>query len=351
MFVGRLTDRHAWAVAHKKIVSGRNAMTRRLALLIAAGAMLFAAVAMLGVVSAQSSYPDRPIRIVIGFGPGGLADITMRLLGQKLTERTGQQVTIENRPGAGGVVAAGAVTSAQPDGYTLFVLSSGIAISKSLLKTMPFDPVTAFAPISTVAYFDLLILAKAQSPLRTMSDVLAAARAAPGRFNVGTINPGSTQNLSAELLRSATGVGMTIVPYRSTPEVLTALLRDDIAIAVDSYAALKAAIDDGQIRAVAATGETRSPMQPNVPTVRELGIAAEVVGWNALVAPAQTPKDIIATLNRHITEIVALPDFRQRLVDLGTEAKASTPEELGARLAADIDKWAAVIKQAGLEPR
>jgi tripartite-type tricarboxylate transporter receptor subunit TctC len=249
------------------------------------------------------------------------------------------------------VVAAGAVTSAQPDGYTLFVLSSGIAISKSLLKTMPFDPVTAFAPISTVAYFDLLILAKAQSPLRTMSDVLAAARASPGRFNVGTINPGSTQNLSAELLRSATGVGMTIVPYRSTPEVLTALLRDDIAIAVDSYAALKAAIDDGQIRAVAATGETRSPMQPNVPTVRELGIAAEVVGWNALVAPAQTPKDIIARLNRHINEIVALPDFRQRLVDLGTEAKASTPEELGARLSADIDKWAAVIKQAGLEPR
>jgi len=326
-------------------------MTRRLALLIAAGAMLFAAVAMLGVASAQPSYPDRPIRIVIGFGPGGLADITMRLLGQKLTERTGQQVTIENRPGAGGVVAAGAVTSAQADGYTLFVLSSGIAISKSLLKTMPFDPVTAFAPISTVAYFDLLILAKAQSPLRTMSDVLAAARASPGRFNVGTINPGSTQNLSAELLRSATGVGMTIVPYRSTPEVLTALLRDDISIAVESYAALKAAIDDGQIRAVAATGETRSPVQPNVPTLREMGIAAEVVGWNALVAPTQTPTDIIVTLNRHITEIVALPDFRQRLIDLGTEAKASTPSELGARLAADIDKWAAVIKQAGLEPR
>jgi putative tricarboxylic transport membrane protein len=319
-------------------------MTRWLALLVASSAMFGAAIA-------QPSYPDRPVRIVIGFGPGGLADITMRLLGQKLTERTGQQVTIENRPGAGGVVAASAVTSAQPDGYTLFVLSSGIAISKSLLKTMPFDPVTAFAPISTVAYFDLLILAKAQSPLRTMNDVLAAARAAPGRFNVGTINPGSTQNLSAELLRSATGVGMTIVPYRSTPEVLTALLRDDISIAVESYAALKAAIDDGQIRAVAATGETRSPVQPNVPTLREMGIAAEVVGWNALVAPTQTPTDIIVTLNRHITEIVALPDFRQRLIDLGTEAKASTPSELGARLAADIDKWAAVIKQAGLEPR
>jgi tripartite-type tricarboxylate transporter receptor subunit TctC len=248
-------------------------------------------------------------------------------------------------------VAVSAVTSAPPDGYTLFVLSSGIAISKSLLKVMPFDPVTAFAPVSTVAYFDLLILTRAQSPLRTMHDVLAAARASPGRFNVGTINPGSTQNLSAELLRSATGAEMTIVPYRSTPEVLTALLRDDVAIAVDSYAALKAAIDDGQIRAIAATGETRSPMQPNVPTLRELGIAAEVVGWNALVAPAHTPPEIITALNRHIAAIVAMPDFRQRLIDLGTEAKASTPAELGARLATDIDKWALVIKRAGIEPR
>jgi tripartite-type tricarboxylate transporter receptor subunit TctC len=314
-------------------------------------ALLFLASAMLGPASAQPAYPDRPIRIVIGFGPGGLADITMRLVGQKLTERTGQQVTIENRPGAGGVVAASAVTSAAPDGYTLFVLSSGIAISRSLLKTMPFDPVTAFAPISTVAYFDLLILANAQSPLRTMDDVLKAARANPGRLNFGTINPGSTQNLSAELLRSATGVDMTIVPYRSTPEVLTALLRDDIAIAVESYAALKAAIDDRQIRAIAATGETRSPMQPSVPTLRESGIAAEMVGWNALVAPAQTPKEIVAALNGHITAIAAMPDFRQRLIDLGTEAKASTPAELGRRLAADIDKWAAVIKKAGLEPR
>src|SRR5215475_12311163 len=204
--------------------------------------------AIFAAAQAQPSYPDRPIRIVIGFGPGGLADITMRLVGQKLTELTGQQVVIENRPSAGGIVAASAVTSAAPDGYTLFVLSSGIAISKSLLKTMPFDPVADFAPVSTVAYFDLLILAKADGALRTMKDVLAAARANPGRFNVGTINPGSTQNLTAELLKSATGVNMTIVPHRSTPEVLTALLRDDVQIMVESYAALKAQIDDGQVR-------------------------------------------------------------------------------------------------------
>jgi tripartite-type tricarboxylate transporter receptor subunit TctC len=300
---------------------------------------------------AQASYPDRPIRIVIGFGPGGLADITMRLVGQKLTELTGQQVVIENRPSAGGIVAASAVTSARPDGYTLFVLSSGIAISRSLLKTMPFDPVSDFAPISTVAYFDLLLLTQAQSPLRTIKDVIAAARANPGQFNVGTINPGSTQNLSAELLKAATGVNMTIIPYRSTPEVLTALLRDDVHIMMESYAALKAPIDDGRVRPIASTGETRSPMLPAVPTLREEGVAAEVVGWNALVAPAQTPKEVISLLNRHVQTIVAQPDFRQRLLELGTEARASTPQELGARLSADIEKWAAVIKQAGIEPK
>jgi tripartite-type tricarboxylate transporter receptor subunit TctC len=323
------------------------AMTKR-------GGWLFALLlggAVFAAAQAQPSYPDRPIRIVIGFGPGGLADITMRLVGQKLTELTGQQVVIENRPSAGGIVAASAVTSARPDGYTLFVLSSGIAISRSLIKTMPFDPVADFAPISTVAYFDLLILAQAQSPLRSVSDVIAAARANPGRFNVGTINPGSTQNLSAELLKTATGVNMTIVPYRSTPEVLTALLRDDIHIMIESYAALKAPIDDGRVRPIASTGETRSPMLPTVPTLRESGVAAEVVGWNALVAPAQTPRPIVELLNRHVTTIVAQPDFRQRLIELGTEARASTPEELGARLSADIDKWAAVIKQAGIEAR
>jgi tripartite-type tricarboxylate transporter receptor subunit TctC len=323
------------------------AMTKR-------GGWLFALLlggAIFAAAQAQPSYPDRPIRIVIGFGPGGLADITMRLVGQKLTELTGQQVVIENRPSAGGIVAASAVTSARPDGYTLFVLSSGIAISRSLIKTMPFDPVADFAPISTVAYFDLLILAQAQSPLHSINDVIAAARANPGRFNVGTINPGSTQNLSAELLKAATGVNMTIVPYRSTPEVLTALLRDDIHIMIESYAALKAPIDDGRVRPIAATGETRSPMLPNVPTLRETGVAAEVVGWNALVAPAQTPRPLVELLNRHVATIVAQPDFRQRLIELGTEARASTPEELGARLAADIDKWAAVIKQAGIEAR
>jgi tripartite-type tricarboxylate transporter receptor subunit TctC len=347
LLIATMPAPHGRLPNNQKFSGTKRAMTKWAGLLLA----LVLSGATLGTASAQTSYPNRPIRIVIGFGPGGLADITMRLVGQKLTELTGQQVIIENRPGAGGVVAAGAVTSAAPDGYTLFVLSSGIAISKSLLKSMPFDPVADFAPVSTVAFFDLLILTRAESALRSVNDVMATARANPGRFNVGTINPGSTQNLSAELLKSATGAPMTIVPFRSTPEVLTALLRDDVQIAVESYAALKAQIDDGKIRPIAGTGESRSPMLANVPTLRESGVAAEVVGWNALVAPARTPKDVVERLNQHIQTIVAMPDFKQRLLDLGTEARASTPAELGARLASDIDKWAAVVKQAGLEPR
>jgi tripartite-type tricarboxylate transporter receptor subunit TctC len=300
--------------------------------------------------NAQAPYPNRPIRIVVPFGAGGFADITVRLLGQKLTERTGAQIVIENRPGAGGIIAGNSVTSSEPDGYTLFVFSSGIALSKSLLKSMPFDPVTAFAPISTMALFDLLLLVKADSPMHTLKDALDAARADPQKFNVGTINPGSTQNVTGELLRATTGIPMTIVPHRTSAEVLTSLLRGDTQIGIESYAALKSAIDANQIRAVASSGNKRSPQQPEVPTLRESGIDAAVDGWNSLVAPAGTPREVVAFLNGQVRAIVGDPEFRKRMIELGGEPAASSPEQLDARLKSDIDMWAAVVKKAGLEP-
>jgi tripartite-type tricarboxylate transporter receptor subunit TctC len=287
--------------------------------------------------------------VIIPFGPGGFADITMRLVGQQLSERISQQVVIENRPSAGGIVAGSVVTAAQPDGYTLFVLSSGIALSKALLKTMPFDPGTAFVPISTLALFDLLVLVKADSPMQSVKDVLAAAKTDPAKFNIGTISPGSTQNVTGELFRATTAIPMTIVPYRTTGDVLTSLLRGDTEIAIDSYAALKSPIDSGSIRAVAATGDKRSPMQPKVPTLKEGNVDVVVVGWNALVAPAGTPKEVVTFLNRQVRTIVESPDFKKRMMDLGGEAAASTPEELDKRLQADIAMWAAVVKKAGLE--
>ena len=300
---------------------------------------------------ARAAFPDRPIRIVIPFGPGGLADITMRHLGQKLTERTGQQVVIENRPSAGGILAAAAFASAAPDGYSLFVLSSGSAISRALIKSLPYDALTVFTPVSTIAFFDLLVLVKGDSSLRSMADALAAARTGPDKFNIGTILRGSTQNTTAELLRSATGVSMTIVPMRNTAEVTTALLRGDVTIAVETYAALKAQIDDGALRAIVSSGHVRSPFLPNVPTLHEAGVAAEVLGWNALVAPAGTAEEIIAALNRHIRAIVDSAEFKARMHELGTEARSSTPQELWARFKADIEKWAVVVKQAGIEPK
>ena len=298
---------------------------------------------------AQAPYPNRPIHIVVPFGPGGFADITVRLLAQKLTERTNAQVVIENRPGAGGITAATAVISAAPDGYTLFVFSSGIALSKSLLKSMPFDPATAFTPISTMALFDLLLLVRVDSPMHTLKDALDTARTDPQKFNVGTINPGSTQNVTGELLRSAAGIPMTIVPHRTSAEVLTSLLRGDTQIGIESYAALRSAIDGKQIRAIASSGSKRSPQQPDVPTLRESGIDAAVDGWNSLMAPAGTPRDIVTFLNGHVRAIIGDPDFQKRMIDLGGEPFAGPPEELDARLKSDIDMWAAVVKKAGLE--
>lgn len=299
---------------------------------------------------AEAPYPNRPIRIVVPFGPGGFADFTVRILGQKLTERTGAQVVIENRPGAGGIIAANAVLASAPDGYTLFVFSSGIVLSKFLLKSMPFDPVTAFSPISTMALFDLLLLVRADSPMHTLKEALDAARANPQKYDVGTISPGSTQNVTAELLRAVSGAPMTIVPHRTSSEVLTALLRGDVQIGVETYAALKSAIDSGQVRAIASSGNRRSQQQPNVATLRENGIDAAVDGWNSLVAPSGTPREIITFLNSQVRAIISDPDYQKRMIELGGDPVTGTPEELDARVKSDAGMWAGVVKKAGLEP-
>lgn len=310
---------------------------------------LFIGIGVAAEAGAQA-FPNRPIRIVIGFGPGGLADVTMRIVAQKLTDLTGQQVIVDNKPGAGGVLAAQTVTSARPDGYTLLVFTNGTAISKALFKSLAFDPVADFRPISTVAYFDVLVLVKGDSPMRTLTEVVAAGKAKGGAYNMGTINPGSTQNLTGELFKAKAGLSGAVVPFRTTPDVLTALLRGDIDVGFETYTALKPAIDAGQIRAVAGTGEARSPVLPNVPIAKDAGMPDfTVVGWNALVAPTGTPAEVIDTLNRHIRTVVAMPDVRQRFLDLGSEPGTSTPQELGDRLKADIAKWKAVIDQAGIE--
>ena len=295
-----------------------------------------------------ANFPSRPVRIVIPFAAGGFADITMRVLADKLGERLNQRVIIENRPGGGGVVAAQAVTSSPADGYTLFVLAVGTAISVALFKSLPFDAEKDFAPISTVAHFDMLLLTKSSSPIRTLDDLLGATRKRGERMNLGTTLAGSSQFLAGALFRSVAGIKATQVPFRTTPDVLLALLRDDVDVAIESYGALKSSIDDGQVRPIVSSGTMRS--LPNVPTAAESGLPKfEVIGWNALFAPAGTPPEAIARLNKEIVEIVAMPEVRKRMAELGGEARGSTPEALAQHLKNDIAKWRMVVEQAGIE--
>ncbi len=297
----------------------------------------------------QQNYPSRPVRFVLPFGAAGVADITARQAAEKLGDKLGQRFVVENQPGPGGIAAARAVLSQAADVYTIGLVTNGTAISAAIYRALPFDPVKDFATISTIGAFDLFFATNAESELRTLGDFIKGARAQPGTLNVGTINVGGTQNLAAELLKSSAGLDFQIVPYRGTPDVIVALLRNDVQLMVDFYAPMKPTLQDKKIRGVASSGPRRSPFLPDVPTVAEAGVPGyEVTSWNGVFAPVGTPTSITGLLNAAIREIVAIPEVKQRYAELGIEARASSPEELKARLQADIAKWAAVIERAGI---
>ena len=299
--------------------------------------------------AAADSYPSKPVRIVLPFAAGGVADITARVVAEALSSKLGNRFYIENQPGAGGIAAARSVISARPDGYTLALLSNGTAISVSLFEQLPYDPLKDFAPISSLGSFDFVLATSSNSPFQTLADFIAAAKAKPAGLNVGTITIGSTQNLSAELLKTAAGIDFAIVPYRTTPELLVSTLQGNVALMIDSYSALKGSLADGKLRALASSGPVRSASMPDLATLQESGIANyDVVSWNALFAPAGTPPDIINLLQQTLREVLAEPAVKARLLELGIEARASTPAEIAARLQSDIDKWRAVIEKAGI---
>ena len=319
-------------------------MTRRFVVVACALAALgyFA-----GGVRAQANYPDKPVRVILPFGPGGIADITARLIAQKLSEKLGQNFVIENMPGAGGIAAARAVLQAPADGYTLAFFTNGTAISVALFNELPFDPLKQFVPVSALGYFDVVFAVPANSDFHTLGDFLAAARTKPGTLNLGSITVGSTQNLTAQLFKSMSGTETVIVPFRTSPDELVALLRGDIQMEVEFYAALKPALQSGQIRPLATSGPHRSPELPNVPTVAEAGVPNfDVTSWNALYAPAGTPQPVIDKLNAALRDVLADPGLKKAALDLGIDAKASTPAEIDARMRADIAKWSKVIEAA-----
>jgi len=313
-------------------------------------------VAVLGVLAAApaaaQNYPDRPVRIVLPFGAGGVADVSSRIIAEKLGERLGQRFVIENMPGAGGITAAKAVTSAQPDGYTLGLVTNGTAISAAIFNKLPFDPTTEFDMISTLGTFDLVFAVNADAPYKTLADFVAAAKAAPGKLNVGTVNVGGTQHLGAELLKSVAGIDVQIVPFRNSPDIVVGLLRNDMHMMVDFPAATKGQVDDGKLRLLATSGPKRSPSMPNLVTVAEAGVQGyEVTSWNGMFAPRGTPPRVVALINATLKEVLALPDVKQRFLDMGIEARPSSPEELMALFKADVKKWDDVIVKAGIEKK
>jgi tripartite-type tricarboxylate transporter receptor subunit TctC len=299
---------------------------------------------------AEARYPDKAVRIVLPFAAGGVADITARIIAEKLGDKLGQRFYVENQPGAGGIAAARTVISSPPDGHTLALLSNGTAVSVSLFKKLPFDPLKDFEPVSSLGFFDFIFSTGATSQFKTLGDFIAAAKAKPGALNVGTINIGSTQNLSAELFKTAAGIDFTIIPFRATPEAQISLLQGDIALVIDSYSSMKGNLADGKLRALASSGAKRSDATPDLATVQESGVAGyDVVSWNALFAPAGISPEIVKTLNGALRDILADADVKKRLIELGIEARASTPQEISARLKSDIDKWQQVIEKAGIQ--
>lgn len=313
------------------------------------GAALGAAAMLPAAALAQQGFPRRALRIVVPNAPGGAADITARTIAQAISGPLGQAVVIENRVGAGGIVAGEMVARAEPDGHTLLLISSGTAVSEALFKQLPFDTLKDFAPVAQLATFNLTLYAAENSRFKTLAEVLAFARANPGKLNVGTPQVGTTQNLAAEYFKASAGIDFQVVPFNGTPPVINALRGGQVDLGVDILGPLMGQVKGQVLRPIAMMGDRREPGLPDVPTVREAGgtlASFNATSWNGLAVPAKTPPEVIARLSSVINAALQQPEVRNKLADLTLNAQGSTPEQLEQRLAADVRRWAEVIERA-----
>ena len=311
-------------------------------------AALFILAAVSTTASAQS-YPTKPIRFLVPFGPGGVGDITARVVAQKIGASLGQQIVVDNRPGAGGIVASELVAKAAPDGYTVLLLNNAHAVSMSLFKSLPYNTLRDFAPVSSISTFSIVLLVNTDSPIRSVKDLIASAKASPGKLNAGTIQIGATQHLSSELFKSMAGIDIVHVPFTNTGAVLTGLRGGSVQVAFEFIAPVVGQVKAGALRALAVSTRTRFAGLPDVPTVHEAGVPGyEVMSWNGIAAPSGTPKAVIDRLNRAITEALAMPDVKQRFQELAVDARPDTPEGFRKLVASEIVKWKAVIEKAGI---
>lgn len=312
-----------------------------------AAASLFAG--LLGAIfhsgAVAQEYPTRPIRIIMGFGAGGLADIAARVMGEKLSQSIGQPVIIENMPGPGGIAAAAKVARAEPDGHSILWVSGQNAISASWFKSLAYDPVADFVPISQTTTFDYIILAKKDGPIKTVADLIAAAKANPKGFNIGTISAGSAQHLTALLFVSMADLSVPTVPFRTTGDTITALMAGELQAVFETVPGAMSHVRAGSIHPVALAGEKPRDVMPGVPIVSESGLPGyNLVSWNGLMVPAKTPKPIVEKLNQEVTKALQNADVTKRFREVGLEPTPSTPAQLQAIYEADIARWKKIIQ-------
>ena len=303
--------------------------------------------------AAAQEYPTQTIRMISSFGAGGGSDIIARILAQRLQEKLGQNVIVENRPGAGGVLGNEAVANAPKDGYTLGVQTAGQIIASVITKNMRYDPVGAFDWVGQIATAGLFIVVRPDSPYKDVKSLVAAAKANPGKISFGSPGFAATQHLAGELFKQTAGVDMLHVPYKTSPEVLAALLSKQVDVVIDTITVLLGQVQSGSVRALAVTGKDRFPTTPDIPPAAESGVVPnyDVTTWYGLYGPKGMPPAVVAKLNKTLNEILQEPAPRERLGKIGAVVKTSTPEEFAQFMAAEHKKWSAVREKAGLEQK
>jgi tripartite-type tricarboxylate transporter receptor subunit TctC len=313
---------------------------------VAAGTLLGVLLATPLQTAAAEDYPNHPITLIVPYPPGGGVDAMGRIVGQKLSALLGQQVVIENRGGAGGMIGTRDVSKAAPDGYTLGMILTGISLSPNA----GYDIEKDFAPIGTVASTPMIVESNPSLPVKTLTDVIALAKKEPGKYSIGT-PPAPTLNYFAALLfNSMAGVEITVVAYKGTGPLTTDLLGDHVPLGVNTIPASVSQVQAGQLRALAVTAPSRSPALPEVPTSAEAGLPGyDVVQYYGLTAPAGTPRPIVERLNKELQTILQSDDMKKRLIDLGSEAVPGTPEDYAANIHREEGKWAALVKKLGLK--
>jgi len=317
---------------------------------ILSGALWVGALSVTLVASAHAaSYPTQPVKIVVGFAAGGLNDVLARLIAAELAPRLGQPVVVENRPGAASNIGTAYVARATPDGHTLLLSSSALAINPNLYENLSYDPLEDLAPISQISTTKMLLMANPQLDVETMSDLVAAAKADPGKLNYASAGVGSPIHLASEVFKEATGADIVHVPYRGSSEALVAAMSGQVEVLIDVMPTAVPLIQEGKLKPLAVAAPERAAVLPDVPTSAEAGFPRFLAGsWNGVLAPAGTSPEIIALLNQHIRDIMQSPDIRRRVLELGADAKTSTPEEFAQFMRDETEKWGDIIQSANI---